>query len=191
MRLRYSYTSESPTGTLHGFTDSGTGSSIGIEDLTGAVVRLASGDTAAGVSAAEARLDLIEASFRRPPDYAASARAVAQPTAELNAAGIPILFSKGIFEGGRTYEVPGLIPSEPSRLLAVPTGVRFEYEGGAFEGDSRDIFYVFRDDEGRWDLLVLSKSGHVATFGDDTDPDALALANAVRTAFRPSPDSSE
>ena len=70
MRLYYSFVRPSAdpvAGVLHGLRDLETGSFIGIEQHTGEVLRHAFGSTPEEVEAAEARLDRIEASFRRLP----------------------------------------------------------------------------------------------------------------------------
>ena len=141
MQLLYKSTSESPTGTVHGFIDPETGSLIGIEDDTGEVVRLAVGDDAA---AANARLDRFEAGFRRPPDYVRPLRTSAQRTLDLNADGIPILEGghRGgiVVEGGSRYALP--IPHD-SLVVEMPAGLTGHflllYANGSpyyrFEGD--------------------------------------------------------
>ena len=70
MRLYYSFfrASEDPAaGALHGLRDLGTGSFIGIHQFTGEVLRHAFGESQAEIEAAQARLDRIEAAFRRSP----------------------------------------------------------------------------------------------------------------------------
>ena len=183
MRLSYSYTSEGPTGTLHGFTDLGTGSLIGINENTGKVLRTATGDDPAAVRAAEARLDLIEASFRRPPDYVEPARAVAQHTPLRNADGIPILDEDGVFEGGRTYVIPGETP----RLLEAPAGISFTFSEYAFDsGGGR--YYRFEDAARWWYFLANRETGNLNMATYESNPDARALADAVTAAFAdPSP----
>ena len=108
LRLRYSSTSESPTGTQHGFTDPETGSLISIEEHTGEVNRFVQefvvGDDAA---AANARLDRFETAFRRPPGYVEPVPAQAQAEPELSPDGIPYLLDFEEFTGGRTYTIQG------------------------------------------------------------------------------------
>ena len=191
MRLEYKYTGESPRGTDHGLRDVETGSLIAIGQHTGEILRAAGGDTSAEVAVSEARLNLIEAAFRRAPEYVPPPQTSAQRSPELNENGIPILFAGGIFAGGRTYVIPGLTSGEPVRLLEAPPGIGFEFGGSATEEDSGRIFYIFRDDERRWEFIVMGDSGHVIILGDDSDPHARALASAASAAFRPPPPSDE
>ena len=124
MRLWYSSTSESPAGTGHGFTDPETGSRISFREYSGEVRRYAAGDDAA---AANARLDRFEAGFRRPPDYVEPTQASARHVPRRSADGYLILDEEGVFEGGRTYVIPGKRPL----LLQAPQGIRFTFSESA------------------------------------------------------------
>ena len=181
MPLFYNGTSESPTETRHGFEDPVTGSLIAIEEYTGEVVRSVVGDDAA---AANARLDRFEASFRRPPDYAEPARAAARHTPRLNANGNPILDEVGVFEGGRTYVIPGETP----RLLEAPAGIRFTFSEGARDS-AGGRHYAFWAADRSWVFLAHRETGRLTIDPwSDAYPEARRLADAVAAAFAdPSP----
>ena len=181
MSLWYNSTSESPTGTQHGFKDRETGSLIGIGEYTGEVRRLAAGDDAA---TANARLDRFEAGFRRPPDWVEPARTVAQHAPRLTADGTQILDEEGVFEGGRTYVIPG----ETRRLLEAPAGIRFTFsEGGRDSAGGRH--YVFWAADRSWHFLAHRVTGRLTIDPwSDAYPEARRLADAVAAAFTdPSP----
>ena len=70
MRLYYSFhhgSADTPAGVLYGLRDLETGSFIGIHQHTGKVQREAFGETPTEIETAQARLDRIEAAFRRLP----------------------------------------------------------------------------------------------------------------------------
>ncbi|MYE46204.1 MAG: hypothetical protein F4X25_05540 [Chloroflexi bacterium] len=182
MTLRYSFTSESPTGTHHGFTDPETGSLIGIGEHTGEITRLVVGDNA---TAANARLDRFEASFRRAPGYAPPPRTSEQRTLELNADGIPILPSlEGnshgyVFEGGRSY----VIPAQTPRLLEVPAGISFTFWGTRNSGGGKS--YLFESADKAWYFSADRETGrlHMSSFGNPDHPDLRRMAEAVTAAY--------
>ena len=176
MRLWYSSISESPAGTQHSFTDPETGSRISFREYSGEVRRYVAGDDAA---AANARLDLFEASFRRPPDYVEPAQATARHEPRQSADGYLILEEEGVFEGGRTYVIPGNRPL----LLQAPQGIRFTFSESARDS-AGGRYYAFRATDRSWYFLVDIKTGRLDMFRYRDNPEARRLADAVTAAFR-------
>ena len=168
MQLLYKSTSESPTGTVHGFIDPETGSLMGIEDDTGEVVRLAVGDDAA---AANARLDRFEAGFRRPPDYVEPVSAQAQAAGPaLSPDGIPYLLDRQAFTGGRTYTIPG----HEAWRIPMPAGLDGTFYWNSWTEDGTR-HYIFQGPG--WSLALNPATGYSRTHGAP-DPH---LATAVAT----------
>ena len=179
MRLWYSSTSESPAGTGHGFMDPETGSLISIQEHTGEVRRYAAGDDAA---AANARLDRFEAGFRRPPDYVEPTQASARHVPRLSADGYLILDEEGVFEGGRTYVIPGVIPGNPPRPFEAPPGIRFTFSESVRDAHG-GRYYAFRAADRSWFFSVDIKTGHLNMFYHGDNSESRRLADAVTAAF--------
>ena len=166
LRLRYSATSESPRGTLHGFTDPETGSLISIGERTGEILRLVVGDDAA---TANTRLDRFEASFRRPAGYVPPPRTSAQRTLALNADGVPIL-ERGhrggiVVEGGSRYALP--IPHD-SLVVEMPAGLTGRF---LFRQANGSPYYWFEGDG--WQAYVNVAWGEV--YGEGSGSTAAAV----------------
>ena len=174
MRLRYSSTSESPTGTQHGFTDPETGSLISIEEHTGEVRRLVVGGDAA---AANARLDRFEAGFRRPPGYVEPVSAQAQAAGPaLSPDGIPYLRNEESFTGGRTYTIPG----HEAWRIAVPTGLDGTFTTGWFTPDGFE-HYVFEGDD--WRISFSPTLGYTNATWEPQDGAAIAALRSTLEAL--------
>ena len=175
MRLWYSSISESPAGTRHGFTDPETGSLISIQARSGEVLRYAAGDDEA---AANARLDRFEAGFRRPPDYVEPTQAIVRHEPRQSADGYLILDEEGVFEGGRTYVIPGNRPL----LLKAPAGIRFTFSESVRDAHG-GRYYGFWAADRSWFFSTDIKTGHLNMFYHGDNSEARRLADAVTAAF--------
>ena len=130
MRLRHHWLAGGGPAVSYGFMDQTTTASFSFNANPGSIEFWiqAEGSTPAAREIASAWLDAVEASVRRPPDYA---EPVGGPTGEepgANPDGVPYLrdfdHSGEVFEGGRTYAIPG-----SNWLVDIPKGIRVTFQG--------------------------------------------------------------
>ena len=203
MRLWHSLGGGTPSaerGVNYGFKDVVTGSLLTLYVLPGGsevdFYGINKGQTPAARELAAAWLDAVEASVRRPPGYVESGERRSVPASRVSGAwpgtnpeGFPYLCSfrscLAVFEGGRTYAIPGDdFRPEEIWLVTVPAGMRVIFEqNNFFASSSGRGYYLFEDHETGEFILVDQVTGQATS---DTSALLYELASSFRrrTGFR-------
>ena len=188
MRLQHHWRADGGDAVSYGFLDHVTTASFSFNAKPASIEFWiqAEGSTPAARELASGWLDTVEASVRRPPDYAEPVRGAADEGPGTNPDGIPYLrdynHSKEMFAGGLTYATP-----DDEWLVDVPSGLSVmfwaETQVMPFGGEAVET-YSF-DTAGMQSSIAIDKAtGEIAArFGDvNAQLDTLAASFRRRSA---------